>query len=226
MLKSWVLRAWTMYASSKQRREGASTPTPHYHILSWAHPPFYLHFGTLTVSHKQLGQTQSLSDSHSLRTWPPYTGQKKQLCAVFLFPYPSCWSFQLFPSQWLKSPNITMNEKILELQWQWQGSPTLTESKSHVAMCQCSTQSIMQTKYSKLVGLNQWVVTLWGLKDLFTGVTYQICCLSDIYIMTHSNRKLQLWSCNENNIVVGSSHHNMRNCIKGSQHWVCWKPLF
>ena len=31
--------------------------------------------------------------------------------------------------------------------------------------------------------LNLWVGTAWRLNDLFTGVTYQISCLSDIYIM-------------------------------------------
>lgn len=31
---------------------------------------------------------------------------------------------------------------------------------------------------------------LWGLKDPFTGVTYQIFCVSDIYIMTHNGSKI------------------------------------
>lgn len=53
--------------------------------------------------------------------------------------------------------------------------------------------------------LNLWVSTLWGSYIL------------DIYIMIHNRSKLQIWTSNENNFMVGG-HHNMRNCIKGSQH--------
>jgi hypothetical protein len=36
--------------------------------------------------------------------------------------------------------------------------------------------------------------------------------------------KLQLWSSNGNNVMVGG-HHNTRNGIKGSQHQEGWDPL-
>lgn len=48
------------------------------------------------------------------------------------------------------------------------------------------------------MGLNQWVVTLWGLKDLFTGVTYQIFTLRLVTVA-----KSKLLSINENNFMVG-----------------------
>jgi hypothetical protein len=36
--------------------------------------------------------------------------------------------------------------------------------------------------------------------------------------------KLQLWSSSENNFIAGN-FHNIRNCIKGSQHQQGWQPL-
>jgi hypothetical protein len=48
------------------------------------------------------------------------------------------------------------------------------------------------------------------------GVTYQISYKSDVYIIIPITvAKSQLWSSNENNIMVGG-HHNMRNCVKES----------
>lgn len=48
-----------------------------------------------------------------------------------------------------------------------------------------------------------------GSNDPFTGVTYQISCVSDIISITIA--KLQLWSSSENHFMVGY-HHNLRNC--------------
>ena len=46
---------------------------------------------------------------------------------------------------------------------------------------------------------------------------------TDIYIMIITAAKLQLWSSNKK--INGGGHHNMKNCIKGWQHWEDWEPL-
>jgi hypothetical protein len=60
----------------------------------------------------------------------------------------------------------------------------------------------------------------------FTEVTYQITCLSDIYIMTHKSSKITVMKWWQNTFVVwgGGCQHNMRNCIKGSQQQGGWEP--
>jgi hypothetical protein len=47
-------------------------------------------------------------------------------------------------------------------------------------------------------------------------ISWQISCISDIYIMIHKGSKLKLWSKSGNDGIVGG--HHMRNSIKGSQH--------
>jgi hypothetical protein len=50
-----------------------------------------------------------------------------------------------------------------------------------------------------------------------TGVSYQICCISDIYNTIHNNRKTTVMEWQQGYTMAGG-HHNMRSCIKGSQH--------
>ena len=50
-----------------------------------------------------------------------------------------------------------------------------------------------------------WVIILWG-----KGVTYQIFTF-------HDSSKITVIRLQGNNFMVGGQH-NMRNCIKGSQH--------
>ena len=71
-----------------------------------------------------------------------------------------------------------------------------------------------QTYQRSLQWLSIWgSQPLWESSDSFTRVTYQIFILWFI-----AEAKLHLWPGNENNFMVGEGHHNMRNCIKGSQH--------
>lgn len=66
------------------------------------------------------------------------------------------------------------------------------------------------------VFLNIWVAIPWGgSNDPFTGVTHQISCISDMYIIIH-NSNIIVIKYQQNNL--GGHHHNIRNCIKGSQH--------
>ena len=65
-----------------------------------------------------------------------------------------------------------------------------------------------------------------GLNIPFTGVAYQISTCQIFTLLFITVAKLQLWSSNENNFMVGGGHHNMRNCIKTSQYttWrITWK---
>lgn len=41
--------------------------------------------------------------------------------------------------------------------------------------------------------------------DPFTGIAYQIPCISDIYITIHNSRKLQLWSSSKLILWLGSA---------------------
>lgn len=68
-----------------------------------------------------------------------------------------------------------------------------------------------------LAVLNLWVMTsvcVWGgerWNDLFTGVVYQISCISDIYIIIYNSSKNYSYEVvNENNFMLWG-HHNMRN---------------
>jgi hypothetical protein len=45
---------------------------------------------------------------------------------------------------------------------------------------------------SKPLVFKLWVMTILGLNDPFVRVTYQVSCLSDIYIMIHSTRKIMV----------------------------------
>lgn len=65
--------------------------------------------------------------------------------------------------------------------------------------------------------------SLWGLDDTFTGVTYQMACILDFYIMIYNNSKTMIWSSNEDHFMAGE-HRHMRNHIKGSQHHRGWEP--
>lgn len=64
-----------------------------------------------------------------------------------------------------------------------------------------------------------WWWPLCGLNNHFTGVTYQISWMSDQVFTSQymTVAKLQLWSSNKSNLMVGG-HHNVRNWTKGSQH--------
>jgi hypothetical protein len=71
-------------------------------------------------------------------------------------------------------------------------------------------------KYS----LGQRLSTLWsfwGSNDPFTRVTYQIPCISGIYIMIDSNSKTSYEVAMKIILWVGGGHHNMTKYIKESQ---------
>lgn len=52
--------------------------------------------------------------------------------------------------------------------------------------------------------------TLWETNDPFTGVAYQISCISDIYSAIHNSSKVTMKI-----MLMDEGHHNVRNCIKG-----------
>jgi hypothetical protein len=52
--------------------------------------------------------------------------------------------------------------------------------------------------------------------------------ISDIYSMTHNSGKMTIMKEVSTTRILclgGGGHHNMRICIKGSQHWEGWEPL-
>ena len=59
--------------------------------------------------------------------------------------------------------------------------------------------------------LEQWFSTCWSRPPWQTSIS------KTIYILVHHISKITVTeSSNENNLIVGGVHHNMRNCIKGS----------
>lgn len=153
------------YASSKQRQV---PPLQLYTTISWAGLThhFTCVLATLIASHKQLGQTQSLSDSHSQGlSLSTQARRDRSLPSSYSLILPAGPSNSFPDNDFFKSPNITMDAKSHELQWQ--GSTTLTDSKSHMATCHCSVQGIMQAKSSKPVVWNQWVSTPLGVERPF-----------------------------------------------------------
>ena len=52
--------------------------------------------------------------------------------------------------------------------------------------------------------------TPWETNDPFTGVAYQISCISDIYSAIHNSSKVTMKI-----MLMDEGHHNVRNCIKG-----------
>jgi hypothetical protein len=49
--------------------------------------------------------------------------------------------------------------------------------------------------------------------DTFTGVAYQINCISDIYTTIHNSVRITVMKLAMKITMVGG-HHNMRSCIK------------
>ena len=56
-----------------------------------------------------------------------------------------------------------------------------------------------------------------GQIDLFSGIEYQIYCISDIDITILSSSKIMVMKEQQNHFMAGD-YHNVKNCIKGSQH--------
>lgn len=56
------------------------------------------------------------------------------------------------------------------------------------------------------------------------GVAYEIAFIADIYVTIHKSSKIAVMKQQQNNSMV-VSHHNVRNCVKGSQRWEGWEPL-
>lgn len=47
-------------------------------------------------------------------------------------------------------------------------------------------------KWGKAEVLNLWVTILLGVNDPFTGVTYQVPCILDVYIVVHNRGKIKV----------------------------------
>ena len=63
--------------------------------------------------------------------------------------------------------------------------------------------------------LKEVVLNLWVMTPL--EITYQISCISSICIITDNSSKITVMKWPWNNFMA-RSHHNMRTCIKWSQH--------
>ena len=67
---------------------------------------------------------------------------------------------------------------------------------------------LASSRYSRIVALNLCIMTP-------TGGHF-----SDFYIIIHNSSKLQLINDSRNEIILGfGGQYNMRNGIKGLQHW-------
>lgn len=132
------------YASSKQRKDRcfhSNSTLPYPELGS---PTILLVFWTLIVSRKQ-SDPKPLWFSLPRTCSPHYTGQTGQLFVILLSPYPSCWSFQV--------PKCNNESKDPMPAVAVTGLTTLTEHKSHMGTCQCSTRyhagKILQTSGSQ-----------------------------------------------------------------------------
>jgi hypothetical protein len=70
------------------------------------------------------------------------------------------------------------------------------------------------------LSLTSVVLSVWV--SIPFGVTYQISCISDIYIMIQSSNKITV---NEIAMKPVGGRHNMRNRIKGPQDQGGWEAL-
>jgi hypothetical protein len=71
--------------------------------------------------------------------------------------------------------------------------------------------------WPRAVVLNLWFALPLGSTDPFTGIAYQISCISDTYIMVYNSSKMIVIKQQWNNFVVVGGQHNTRSCIKGQQ---------
>lgn len=72
------------------------------------------------------------------------------------------------------------------------------------------------------LSLGASVLKLWVVTPL--GIACQIYHISDIYIMMHNSSKTTVVKLQQDDFTVVGDH-NMRNCVKLSQHYEGWKPL-
>lgn len=116
----------------------------------------------------------------------------------------------------------------LHFWWMWPSSPRgcVYVQTRDLATCNSRPGYRNQNQYpephrqkltTRAAFLSLWLTTLWGSNDLFTGVTYQITCITDIYITAHDSSKVTVMKQQWNYFMVGA-HLTMANCIKGLQH--------
>ena len=81
-----------------------------------------------------------------------------------------------------------------EESWSWRDGSLVQSAYLASALPQDQNWplSTQVSNYLELLVLNLWIVTFLGSNSPFTGVTYQISCISDIYIIIHKVGKLLL----------------------------------
>ena len=88
-------------------------------------------------------------------------------------------------------------------------------------LCKANHAWSTYNRGSQLVGHDRFECWM----TLSCGVAYQIFCISDIYMLAYNSYKITNYEVAMKIILCLGGHHNMNNCIKGSQHQEDWESM-